>query len=55
MAETEEIKKSNEVIDIDVKYLDVIPPIHIIKSMDEVGQFYLLLGLTDQRWSKEEK
>ena len=55
MNESEENKESRETVDIDVKYLDVVPPIHVVKSMDERGQFNLLLGLMNQRENEDDK
>jgi hypothetical protein len=54
-AEVEKSKKSNETIDIDVKYLDVVPPIQFVKKIDGWGQFYLLLGLMHQGWNEGDK
>jgi hypothetical protein len=55
MNESEENKESRETIDINVKYLGAVLPIHVVKSMDESGQFNLLIGLMNQGWNEDDK
>ena len=53
--EVEESKKSNDTIDINVKYLNAVPPIQFVKKVEIDIQFNLLLGLMHERWSEDDR
>ena len=55
MNESKENKESRETVDTNMKYLNVVLPIHVIKSMNESGQFYMLLGWMNQRETEDDK